>query len=107
MRLSKMKRKRNNNNNYSECSKRYIKQNYANDDEASTSTNIHFVMNEFEELNTEINTGIRNKFIRLSSSHNIDEETSIPYSEQRNLSSIEESNFHISNSFFFFPNYKI
>ena len=97
-----MKRKTNNNNNCSKRSKRYKNQKCANDHEASTSRNIHFVMDQFQESNTEITTAVRNKFIQLYSSHCNDESTSNPSSEGHNSSSNEESNFLTSNSFFFF-----
>ena len=87
-----MRRKSNANN---KRSKRYKKQSCANDNEASTSTNRCFVTNEFEQSNTEIITSIRSRFMQLTSSHDIDEDISVPFSEDHNLSSIEESNFSI------------
>ena len=97
-----MKRKTNSNNNCLKHSKRSKNQKCANDNEASTSTNIHFVTNQFEELNTDIITGVRNRFIQLCSTYNNDEGTSNPSSEGHTLSSNEESNFFTSNSLFFF-----
>ena len=78
------------------------KRNYTNNNEASTSTNVYFPNNQFEELNTEIITDFQTRFIQLSSTYDTGEGTSNPSSEDYNLPSIQKSNFFILNSFFIF-----
>ena len=88
--------------NYSRRSKRQRNQNSINNNKASTSTNLHFSNNSFEELNTEFITSYRNKFIQLSSIYNTYEGTSNPFLKDCNSLSIQKSNFFILNYLFIF-----
>ena len=90
-----MKRKTYKNPNDSKYSKLQKKQNYTNDNEASTSTNVNFQNNQFKKSNTEIITDFWTRSIQLSSSYDTGEGTSNPFSDDYNLPSIQENNFFI------------